>query len=340
MPECIDVFCHILLPEYIEAAKKVQIRPLPMFDRAQAIPMMIDLNERFRVLERFPDYKQVLSLVSPGPELIAEPANSPDLARLVNDGLAELSRAHPERFPTFVATLPLNSPEASLREAERAVTQLGAAGVQLYTNVLGRPLDRPEFLAIFDLMAKFERAVWIHPIRSQMTPDYVNEPYSKNDLWWSLGWPHETSLAMGRLAFAGIFDRWPDLVVITHHAGGTIPMLEGRVMAGLDTMYLRTPPGMEEANRSPLREAPGVALRRFYADTATFGSRATLECGLKFFGAERMMFASDSPFDPELGPGFIREGMRILSEMDLTAAERHAIMCGNARRKLRLAATR
>ena len=336
MTECIDVFCHILIPAYVEAARKVQIRPLPMFDRAQSIPMMVDLDVRFRILDEFPGYCQIPSLVSPGPELITDPEKSPDLAKVVNDCLAGMAALFPDRFPTFVATLPLNNPEASLREAERAVTQLGAAGIQLYTNILGQPLDRPEFLALFELMAGLDRAVWVHPIRSQMVPDYPEEPYSKNDLWWSLGWPHETSLAMARLVFVGLFDRFPNLVVITHHGGGTIPMMEGRMMAGMETMALRTPAGMEEANRSPLREKPDLALRRFYADTATFGSRSSLECALKFFGPEKMVFASDSPFDPELGPGFIRDGMRILKEMDLKEERVNAILAGNAKRVLKI----
>jgi aminocarboxymuconate-semialdehyde decarboxylase len=85
-----------------------------------------------------------------------------------------------------------------------------------------------------------------------------------------------------------------------------------------------------------LQQRPVEAFRRFCADTASFGSRITIECGLKFFGADRVMFGTDMPFDPEQGPGFIRSTLRILDEMDLSDEDREKILNGNARRLLRL----
>jgi len=141
---------------------------------------------------------------------------TPDLARLANDEMAALVAKHTDRFPGFVASLPMNNPEAALKEIDRAIDGLGATGVQMFSNVNRRPLDLPEFQPLFDRMAERRLPIWLHPARPAVA-DYVGEPRSKFDLWWAFGWPYETSVAMGRLVFSGIFDRHPDLVIITHH---------------------------------------------------------------------------------------------------------------------------
>jgi aminocarboxymuconate-semialdehyde decarboxylase len=246
-----------------------------------------------------------------------------------------MAAAHPDRFPGFIASLPMNNPDAAVAEAERALRELGAAGVQIYTNVNGHPLDEPHYLAIVEHLARLQCPVWLHPIRPPTVADYPCESMSRYDLWWAFGWPCETSVAMVRLAFAGLFDRWPEMVIITHHVGGILPMMEGRIGMGLDLEGKRNPPELVKTN---LKEPPLDALRRFHADTASFGSRTTLECGRSFFGASRLLFATDMPFDPEEGPGFIRATLRVLGEMDLPEGERQAILCGNARRLLKLKA--
>ena len=271
-------------------------KPLVMFDRAAEMPGMSDLEGRFLILDQFEGYQQILSLGSPAVEAIAGPEDSPELARIGNEAQAEWSSAHPDRFPGFIASLPMNNPSAAMEEARRAVSELGAVGVQLYTNVNGLPLDRPEFLEIFALMAELERPIWLHPLRASTVADYPGEEVSKYDIWWALGWPHETSVCCSRLVFAGVFDRWPDLKIITHHAGGTIPMMEGRLGPGLDLMGDRYPPQHADAAQTELKERPLDAFRRFHADTATFGSKSAVEAGVAFFGRERMLFASDFPF--------------------------------------------
>ena len=124
--------------------------------------------------------------------------------------------------------------------------------------------------------------------------------------------------------FAGIFDRWPDLIVITHHAGGTLPMMEGRIEAGLELMGTRYPREQMEAAQTELRERPIEAFRRFHADTATFGSRLAISAGASFFGKERMLFASDFPF------AGIGEALRVSDGMG------GAVLTGNAERLLGL----
>ncbi|HUF64027.1 MAG TPA: amidohydrolase family protein [Verrucomicrobiales bacterium] len=333
---CIDAFCHILPSGYCEAVERLDGPALPKFRRAQRIPCMSQIEERMRVMDAFPGYRQILTLASPPVEALAGPDRSPALAQRVNDELAALCRDDPGRFPGFVAALPLNHPEAAFQEAARAVTQLGALGILLYSNIDGHPLDEPPLLALVEEMGRRDKAVWIHPVRGIHTPDYATEQYSRFDLWWAFGWPYETSLAMGRLVFSGLFDRYPDLVVITHHAGGVTPLMAGRLGPGLDLLGSRVPPGLEAAVETPLRERPLDAFRRFHADTASFGAAETIACSRAFFGIDRLLFGTDMPFDPEEGPGYIRDTLAAILSLNWTPEDRSQVLAGNAQRVFRL----
>jgi aminocarboxymuconate-semialdehyde decarboxylase len=290
-------------------------------------------------MDRYPDYVQVLTLANPPIEVLAGPERSPELARLANDGMAEIVATHPDRFPGFVASLPMNAPDAALAEIDRALDQLGATGVQVYTNVAGRPLDAPEYAPIFARMAARDLPIWLHPARPASVADYAGEPRSRYDIWWAFGWPYETSAAMTRLVFAGLFDRHPRLKIITHHMGAMIPFCEGRVGGGLDQLGSRTDDPDDMAALGRLRKRPLEYFKMFYGDTALFGAWHAMESGLAFFGADHILFGTDMPFDPEQGPGFIRVTIEAMERMRATAEEKSTIYEGNARRLLKLKLT-
>ena len=135
-------------------------------------------------------------------------------------------------------------------------------------------------------MAEYDLPILLHPARGANFPDYLTEKKSKYEMWWAFGWPYETSVAMARIVFAGIFDKHPDIKIVTHHYGAMIPYFEGRVG-----------PGPRPARRAHLRASTRSAIKikkrpfdyfkMFYADTAVFGSKAATECGLAFFGADK-----------------------------------------------------
>src|SRR5690606_6403492 len=118
------------------------------------------------------DYCQVLSLASPPLEVLAGREHAAALARLANDGMAELVARYPDRFPAFVASLPLHDPEAAIAEMHRAVKELGARGIQIFTNIDGRPLDERDFQPIFEAMAGYDLPIWMHPARAPTFADY------------------------------------------------------------------------------------------------------------------------------------------------------------------------
>jgi aminocarboxymuconate-semialdehyde decarboxylase len=334
----IDIFPHIYPRPFFDRMKTVSDRAANMQKRVLDIPVIVDLDLRFRIMDQFQGYCQVLTLASPPIESYADAKLSPELARIANDGMAELVEKYPDRFVAFAASLPMNNPDAAVEEIDRAVTQLGARGVQIFSNVDGRPLDEPQFQPIFDRMAAHDLPIWLHPARPSTFPDYVGEGKSRYELWWVFGWPYETSVAMARLVFSGLFDRHPAIKIITHHMGAMIPYFEGRVGAGLDQLGTRTPANEQSLVRHNLKHRPIDYFRMFYGDTALFGAVGPLECGLAFFGVDRILFGTDMPFDPEKGPGFIRETIRAVEAMSIAPADRAKIYEGNARQLLKLGA--
>ena len=332
----IDVFPHILPRPFFDRLMEVAPRGGLMVKRVQHIPVMIDLDKRFEVMDRHEGYVQVLTLAAPPIENVAGPDLAVDLARLANDEMAKLVDRHPDRFPGFVASLPMNNPDGALAEIDRAINQLGATGVQVFTNVNGQPLDKPEYLQLFERMAEIDLPVWMHPARTADFPDYPGESRSKYDLWWAFGWPYETAVAMARLLFSGLFDRHPNLKILTHHLGGMVPHFEGRVGGGLDQLGKRTDDPDDAAARGRLSQRPIDYFRMFYGDTALFGPAHAVECGLDFFGADHVLFGTDMPFDPEGGPGFVRDTIKAVNDIRVTEADRAQIYEGNARRILKL----
>ncbi len=330
----IDIFNHIFpeafYTEFLERTSGLK----DMGKRVRNIPGLVDLDARFRMMDEFGDYRQVISLASPPLESFADPEACAVLARMANDGMAELVDRYPSRFPGFVASLPMNHPDAAEKELERAAG-LGARGVQLYSNVAGKPLDSEEFLPLFAELARRDLVIWLHPARGADFPDYPGEDRSKYEIWWTFGWPYETSAAMARLVFSGLFDRYPDLKIITHHMGAMIPYFEGRVGYGWDQMGLRSSDGDYSELRRSMPRRPVDYFRMFYADTALFGALAATQCGLAFFGADRVLFASDSPFEP--APGlYVRETIRVIESLGLPAQDKERIYRGNAERLLKL----
>jgi uncharacterized protein len=332
----IDIFNHIFPKKFFDRMQTMKEKGSSMQRRVSEIPSLVDLDLRFRIMDRFDDYVQVLSVASPPIEAFGDSQTAPELAQIANDGLADLVTRHPDRFPGFIAAVPMNNPGAAVQEIDRAIMKLGATGVQIYTNVNGRPLDEADFMPIFEKMAQLNLPIWVHPARGVSFPDYQTEQKSKFELWWVFGWPYETSIFMARVLFAGYFDRWPNLKIITHHMGGMVPYFSGRTGAGLDQLGARTEGEDLTVYTRRLKKRPQDYFKMFYADTATFGSRAAMECGLSFFGADQVLFASDSPFDPEKGPGYIRETIRCIDELAIPGEDRAKIYEGNARTLLRL----
>ncbi len=331
----LDIFNHILPPEYFARLKEI-VPDKRMFARYPLLPTLTDVEARVRMMDGFADYRQVLSLANPPLEALGTPAESAALARIANDGMAELCTRYPDRFPAFTASVALNDPDGAVAEAERAIDELGARGVQIFTNVLGRPISAAPFRPLFECLAGYDLPVWVHPIRGPNHPDYVTEELSEHEIWFTFGWPYETSACMARLIFSGLFDALPDLKIVTHHMGGMIPFFAEKIAIGFEQLFEGGVGNNPLAARAGLAKQPIEYYRMLYGDTALNGSRPATECGFAFFGAGRSLFATDAPFDPEGGALFIRGTIDAVDALDIDPAERARIYEGNARDLLKL----
>ena len=333
----VDAFNHILPAPFLERLQR-EAPNAPGVGLLPRIRTLWDLDAHLRLMDEFASegYRQILTLCNPPIEYLGPPDKTPDWARFANDLMADICRRHKDKFPGFAAALPMNNPDAAVIEAERAIRDLGACGIEVYTNVLGRPISAPEFVPLFEAAARHDLPVWIHPMRGPGTPDFAGESQSVAEIWFTFGWPYETSAAVTRLIYAGLFDRLPNLKIITHHGGGMIPFFSGKVDLGT----LQIMQGTLESN--PLKEQFGLArqpadyFRLLYADTATIGAAHAVACSHAFFGTANMVFATDAPFDPTGGAWVVRKTIDAVKALPIGEAERRQILSGNIMRLTRL----
>lgn len=333
----IDAFCHVLPRDYAERMFALDDVPAVanLRTRTMGVPSLVDMDVRFAQMDEFGDYRQIINIAAPPVEDVGSPARSREMARIGNEGLAEMVRKHPDRFAGFCACVPLNDVDAAIDEIDYAVGQLGALGVQIYTHVNGHPLDEDRFEPFYEKMAAVDKLIQVHPCRNSSWADYPTERRSRYEIWWTFGWEYDLSAFMARIVFSGVLERHPGLKFLIHHAGSMIPHFAGRVGPGWDQLGARTPPDQrEDVAGYPLTKRPIDYFRMFYADTALFGAANALRCAIEFFGVDHVLFGSDSPFDPEKGPGYIRATIDNLTTIELTDAERAAIFEGNVQRVL------
>lgn len=341
----IDALCHILPPKYEQTrwaragSKEFAAHSpahLAFVREGRKLPNyegLTNLDARFRLMDEFDGYRQLLSIAGPPPEIVA-PKASAELATIVNDEFAELVANYPDRFAGAVGALPMNQPDLACREVERLMTKLNLHGVQIYTNVNGKPLDAPEFRPVFDTLAKHQTPIILHPARGQNHADYQTENRSKYLIWQVFGWPYETTAAMARLVFSGMMEQYPNLEILCHHTAAMIPFFHGR-MNSMFSMF-ETDLKIETENR--LKKPPLEYFKRFYGDTSVF-TPDSIDCARAFLGVDHLIFGTDAPFDATGGRSSIRDGIAAVKGSRCTDGEKEAIFSGNAERFFRLGVT-
>ncbi len=332
----IDLFCHILPEKYLAAyAKKNQIVLNQVEARSKATT---DINYRLKVMDRFPDVLQVLTISNPPMDRYLKPEDAAELAKIGNDELAEILVKYPDKFAGAVACVSWNNIDAALQETDRAI-RMGFKGVQITTRVSGEPIDQPQLKPMYEKMAHYDLPIWIHPV-----------PYDKLDQDTGIfSWPFETSMAMHHLVSMGIFLDFPNIKFITHHCGGMVPYFEQRIH------WLMTSVRDPNAKPTAAPSAPGPGpqpggpsmvgrvnvrnvedhFRKFYADTAMYGNTNALMCGYNFFGPDHIVFGSDAHLGP--APGLTGETIASIERMTIPDSDKEKIFTRNAVNLLRLA---
>ncbi len=328
----IDIYNHIFPAKYVEAMSKMGLMQAPGKGGGGTLRTLYDLDLRFRIMDRHEGLMHVLTMCTLFSERIVAAGKSTEAARIANDSLAELVSRYPDQFPAAVACLPLDNIEAALAETDRAINELRMRGVQITTPINDRPIDAPEYWPLYEKMEKYNLPIWIHPVREHDYADYRTENRSLYRIAGMLGWPYETSVAMIRLAMSGILEKFPNIKFITHHCGAMIPYFADRVVQFLDSDEARG----GATYRRGLMKAPLEYLKMFYNDTALYGNTPGLMCAHALFGAEKMLFGTDLPFDNQLGARVTRQTIQAIDEMDISDDEKKLIYEENARKLLRL----
>jgi predicted TIM-barrel fold metal-dependent hydrolase len=286
---------------------------------------LTSLDARFRLMDEFEGYRQVISLASPPPEHVA-PASSVELSTMANDELAELIARYPERFAGAAGAVPMNEPDAACREIARLRT-LGLCAVQIFTNVNGRPLDAPEFRPVWTTLADLGVPVLLHPARSSAHADYAAEQDSKYFIWQVFGWPYESTAAVARLVFSGIMQAHPGLKILVHHTAAMIPFFHGR----MKSMFDQFSDDVAILTEGRLTEHPIEYFRRFYGDMAAF-SPGAVNVARDFLGADHLLFGTDAPFDATGGRSSIQESIDAVNKSACTELEKSRIFTTNVER--------
>ena len=254
----------------------------------------------------------VLSHGLPGPHVLGG-GKADSWAARINDELAVIAAAHPGRFAGW-ASLGFGDRSRTIAEADRCLDELGLAGFQVWSNLDGRPLDDPSVLPVLEHIAERGAAIHLHP-----APPPGQQGLSPAAIL-GFAFPVDTSLAVLRLADAGLFDRAP--VIIAAHQGGVLPWLRERI-----GLWGRTIPPL--TGQAQLARSADEYLDRLYVDTVGYGPAPLAYCYAQL-GAGRLVFGTDHPY------GLPRLPQDLVDDLPCTDAERQQILAGNARRLLRL----
>ena len=323
----IDFHNHFYPPEYLEAIQSGPSNIKVTFDHEGnplvhypgdyniLVPGHRDIAHRAEVLKRAGVARQVLSFTTPGTH-VESPARAAELARIVNDALAAIAHERSDQF-SALATLPLNDPEASLHELERAIEELGFRGAMLFSNINGTALCDRRFWPLYEYADRKKAVFYIHPtfpVGVEAMTDYWLTPL--------LGFTFDTTLAAAKLVFSGVVERFPGIRWALCHLGGTIPYLAER----LDRGYF----AFKEC-RENISQPPSEYLKRFYYDTVNFDAGA-LQLAIGFAGADHLLAGSDYPHQI----GSLKRMIGSIDDLDLPAEARSEIMGGNAARLLEM----
>jgi predicted TIM-barrel fold metal-dependent hydrolase len=325
-PLIIDIYAHITPHRYIKALQDSDL-DTPHVNR----PALYNLEERFRIMDKYDGLVQVLTVGLPPVSRIGDKNRALDVARIANDEMAELVLKYPDRFVAGIAAVPMIDMDDALCEVDRAIKELKLKGVELPTPINDKPLDAAEFMPLYEKMQTYNLPIYIHPDRNADYTDYRTEDRSKYFIYTLWGWPYETTLAMTRLVCSGALEKYPDLKVITHHCGAMVPYFKDRIINFYDLFQMRA--GLD----LPLRKAPIEYFKKFYLDTALYGNPSALMCAYEFCGADQMVFGADMPLgDSQMGYRNYRQTLNAIDEMPISEPEKKKILQDNARQLLRL----
>ncbi len=272
-------------------------------------PAMTDVARRLEDMDRVGIDVEVVSLSTPN-VFFTDAQHQPQIARMTNDSYAELIALHPTRFKGF-ASIPMDDPDAALRELHRAIDELKLNGVILLSNISGKPLTSAEYRPFFAEANRMKLCILLHP----MLPANA-EPFREYVLGPIVGFMFDTTLAVARMCFDGLLREFPDIRWIVAHLGGAVPYL----MERMDNGWRDFP-----ECRVKIDEMPSTYLKRLYYDTVNFNSHMLMMVH-EMIGADRMVLGSDYPHLL----GSIDRAVSSIESLEISDEDRRRIFEGTA----------
>ena len=317
-----DLHTHYYPPVYFD-----RIRELPSefsFDKSPSgqtiityrgarffgvTPAMTDVARRIEDMDRVGIDVEVVSLSTPN-VFFTDAKHQPEIARMVNNAYAELVSQHAQRFKAF-ASIPMDSPEDALKELHRAINELKMNGVILLSNIGGNALTSPQYRPFFEEANRMKLCILLHPMLPANT-----EPFREYVLGPIVGFMFDTTLAVARMCFDGMFRDFPDIRWIVAHLGGAVPYLMERMDNGWRDFV---------ECRAHIDELPSVYLKRLYYDTVNFNPHMLMMVR-NMIGADHMVMGSDYPHLL----GSIDRAVSSIATLDVSENEKQRIFNGTA----------
>jgi len=272
-------------------------------------PAMTDVSQRLEDMDRTGIDVEVVSLSTPN-VFFTDANHQPEVARLMNDAYADLISRYPKRFKGF-ASIPMDAPDEALKELHRAIGVLKLNGVILLSNIGGKPLTSPSYRPFFAEANRMKLCIFLHPMlpaNSEGFREYVLGPI--------IGFPFDTSLAVARMCYDGLFEDFPDIRWIIGHLGGAIPYLMERMDNGFRDF---------SDCRVKIDKLPSFYLKQLYYDTVSFSAH-TLSMVRNIVGADHMVMGSDYPHLL----GSIDRAVPSIEALEISDEEKHQIFSGTA----------
>lgn len=293
----IDVFAHVLLPKFYEKMLKIDAnipKDIPFINNE----VLTDMKKRRETA--LSGVKQIISYVNVNPEDYVDGDRAYELCKEANEELIQTIRDNSDIFYGGVAMIPMNNIDGAIDIMENQVLKNKELfGIQIFTRALGKSIAADEYLKIFEYASKYNLTIWMHPVFDNRKPD--------NNIVFS--WEYELSQAMMDIVNAGIFQKYPNLKIIVHHAGAMVPFFAGRVKYIL---------GLEKEKD----------FKKFYVDTAILGNPKALDLAASYFGVDHLVFGTDAPLGI-MPAGATKEILEAIDNMSITAEEKEKILNDN-----------
>ncbi|BCS93545.1 amidohydrolase family protein [Metallosphaera javensis (ex Sakai et al. 2022)] len=333
----IDSFTHINPPLYLKRLKEIG-RELGNFsitnvsgnylEMCNVHRHFCDTLERIKDMEKFGIDVQVITV---------QPTLDPNifdisydmkrkLSAILNDELSKIQESSNGKIIAIGTVAISNAGQIDEEEMKRVINDLGLKGFLALSHIKCTPVD--EFKQFWDKANSLQAPIFLHPI--DPCAGMIRPSEGEFNALHIFSWPYESALVIYRLASKGILEKYPDVKLVTHHLGGVIPFLWGRIFESLDQSSLSTP------NQVPSPERVQEGLQKIYYDTAIGGNVASIKCALEVLGPKRLVFSTDYPWGPKSGRHRLETYPKIIHELIISDESKRYIFSENIRRILNI----